>query len=89
MRAVWKFPFEIKDRVVLEMPEEAVVLLVECQDPTPGFGGKVPIIWAEINTNNEFEERTFFVYGTGMQIPWTLKHVASFQHGQFVWHLYQ
>jgi hypothetical protein len=90
MRTVWKFPFEIKDRVLIQMPEEAEILLVECQQiDMPGFGPRIPTIWAEVNTEHQFEERAFYLYGTGHKIPAPLQHIASFQHGQFVWHLYE
>ena len=82
MLTVHKFQFSIDDSVRIEMPMNAKVLHVECQD-------LIPCIWAHVNTANAKETRQFYVTGTGHPVAGRLRYIASFQQGQFVWHLWE
>jgi hypothetical protein len=82
MLTVHKFQFGISDIVEIEMPKDAKILHVECQN-------FIPCIWAHVNTENEKELRHFRVIGTGHLVDGHLKHVGSFQQGIYVWHLWE
>ena len=86
MRTVWKFPFMLLGQIGLQMPQGAKILLVQ-----PQIGqGNWPTMWAEIDTDAPLVERYFLLTGTGHPIPENAgEHIASFQHGAFVWHLWE
>ena len=49
-------------------------------------------VWIETEPgalDEEIEERTYIVVGTGHQIPPGFDHVGSTQDPPFVWHLYE
>ena len=81
---IWKFPFEVEDSVLIEMPEGATVLKVECQNG-------VPCIWALVKPDAPKQLRSFLIYGTGHRIAGidSLSHVATFQQGPLVWHMFE
>lgn len=83
---IWKFEFDIHDRITIQMPKGAKILHVECQD-------NMPCIWALVNADAPRETRSFRIVGTGHPIPdiADLRHVATFQmaDGQLVWHLFE
>ena len=81
---IWRFPFEIDDSVLIEMPEGATVLKVECQNG-------VPCIWALVKPDAPKQQRLFLVYGTGHHVDGVgaQHHVATFQQGPFVWHMFE
>ena len=83
MLTIWKFPFDIDDEIVINMPAGAKMLLVECQN-------KVPCLWAEVDSASELESYRFAIVGTGHPVPEDLhlEHIGSFQDSPFVWHLY-
>ena len=78
---VWKFPFAIDDAVVIAMPEGAELLNVGCQEGQP-------CIWARVNPEAPYVNRMFHICGTGHPAPST-DHVATFQQGPLVWHLFE
>ena len=78
---VWKFPFRLDDSIVLEMPEGAEILMVDCQQGQP-------CMWARVNPDAPKKNYIFFLCGTGHPAP-SGDHVASFQQGPFVWHVFK
>jgi hypothetical protein len=82
MKTIHKFPFEVEDEVVITMPRTARVVLVECQNDQP-------CMWAIVDTREEPAETRFFVTGTGHPAPDAREHLASFQQGPFVWHVWK
>ncbi len=82
MITVHKFPFLITDATAIDMPIGAEILLVECQN-------QQPCIWAKVDNKAKTEKRMFVITGTGHEVPGHCKHVASFQQGMFVWHLWE
>ncbi len=84
MRAIWKFPFEIKSPVEIHMPEFSTILHVDVQN-------SVPCLWAIVDTEQPVVPVYFHLVGTGKPLSNSLSkrnHVATFQDGQFVWHLF-
>lgn len=85
-RTIWKFPFDVDDRVGIDMPKGAKLLAVQLQ-------GDTPCLWAEVDPGAKKESRLFAVFGTGNQMPremgYSDVYVGTFQEGPFVWHLYE
>lgn len=83
MNVIYKYTFEIEDAFGIEMPQGAMILKAEMQ-------GKNPCIWALVNPDALREVREFRVLGTGHHYNFDhLVHVATFQQGLFVWHLFE
>lgn len=89
MTVVYKYPLSLRE-VTVEMPKNARIVLVNHQKGTP-------TIWAQVDTGEPPEKRTFIVYGTGQAMPefdW-MDHVGSYvEHSEeevtdFVWHVYE
>lgn len=87
METIWKFPFEIKDDIEIEMPSDAEILTVQMQ-------GKVACLWAKVFDKSPGVVRKFQLFGTGQPMP-TIegkrKYIGTFQllHGQLVFHLFE
>ena len=83
MKAIWKYPFEIADEIVLAMPGGAGVLSVQMQ-------GNTPTLWALVDTDAQRELRSFVVWGIGHEhntAPGS--YVGTIQEGQFAWHIFE
>jgi hypothetical protein len=80
MRTTHKFP--ITQHNILYFPLLARVLFAGVQDDKP-------YMWVELDPENSNAEREFRIYGTGHTIPDEGFWCASFQHGAYVWHLYE
>lgn len=83
-QTIWKFPFEVKDAVTLDMPIDAQVLDVQVQKG-------IPCIWALVDPHAERCRRQFRVYGTGHPVNVTGDHVGTFQlaGGSLVFHMFE
>lgn len=84
MKQIYKYPFEVSGYLKLPLSQEAKILLVEDQH-------NVPTLWALIDPEQTPGVRRFHIYGTGHLIPHPerLTHVASWQSGSFVWHMFE
>jgi len=85
MDMIWKFPFEISDTVRIEMPKNAYILHIECQN-------NIPCMWAIVDPVADTEIRKFRIIGTGHPFtynPEFLGFISTFQMGQFVWHVFK
>lgn len=85
MITVYKYPFEIADQVTIDLPKGARILKVETQ------GGQ-PCLWALVDTDQKRVPKNFLIFGTGHQMDRGMlmvgEHVATFQQGPFVWHMF-
>lgn len=85
MITVYKYPFKIADHFEIDLPQGARILKVETQDD-------IPCIWALVDTDQKPLPHGYWIFGTGHQIDSGSRlvgeHVASFQQGPFVWHLF-
>lgn len=82
MKRVYKYPLQIGE-TTLPLPSGAKVLSVAMQ-------AGVLMLWAEVWPDNEAEQRTFTVHGTGHPIPADgRRHIASVIDREFVWHVYE
>ena len=86
MMTIWKFPFEPRDGVVIEMPKGARPLCVAMQHDQP-------CLWAMVDPTAPTEPREFRLAGTGHDLPDVLRNVryiGTFQMhgGALVFHLF-
>ena len=87
MITVWKFELGDIDHGTkrrIEMPQGAEILHAECQYHRP-------CVWARVDPQAPTESRLLLITGTGLEAPseHEAKHVATFQQGAFVWHLWE
>lgn len=55
---IYKYPLQIEDRQIIEMPRGARILSIQVQNG-------VPCIWAQVNPKSEKEKRVIYIVGTG------------------------
>lgn len=86
MKAIWKFPFNTTDEVILEMPLDAEILCVQTQSGCP-------CIWAKVETDFPKEKRLFHIYGTGhtLQDEYEMKYLGTYQQmsGALIFHVFE
>lgn len=81
MKTIYKYA--IKDRVV--MPSNATIKKVAYQND-------YLVMWAEVDTDNQLEERYFKTIGTGWGLTYdggTLTYIDTVFERDFVWHIYE
>lgn len=61
-RVVFKYPIELQDEVVVDMPTDARIIHLAVQDGTI-------CAWAIVDPDGYSSKRTFFVRGTGHPMP--------------------
>ena len=84
MRAIWKFPFRLGDRVKLRMPSGAQILHVaQSNEPTTSD----LCIWALVDSEAAAVARTICIYGTGHPCMEQV-HIGTVEIGPFVWHVF-
>lgn len=88
MKTIHKYPVEILDRSIIEMPVGAEILSVHTQ------GGK-PMVWAIVDSEANVEQRYMELFGTGHPIPVDIgidrKFIGTFLIGNdsHVFHLFE
>lgn len=85
MVTIYKYQFEIKDEVVINMPAHSVVLCVGAQNNTP-------TMWVKVDTEFPTEAREFRIYGTGHKLDdnnYLRKYKGTIQLDGFVWHVFE
>lgn len=82
MKSIWKFPVQIEDEFMVEMPRDTQILTVQMQ-------GYDPFMWGIIDTMAEKIERRFRIFGTGRPFESSGEYIGTFQDGDFVWHLFE
>lgn len=83
MNTVYKYPIPRgAARFELLLPEGFKFLRV-------GFQGERLFLWAEVNTDNTPTTVRLGLFGTGHEVPTESRHLATYDEGPFVFHLYQ
>jgi hypothetical protein len=84
MITIYKYQFQIADKVIIEMPAQAQILSVQVQNG-------MPTLWAKVNTDRQKETRSFFVFGTSHELNphFEYEHVATIQIHNLVWHIFE
>jgi hypothetical protein len=89
MKTIFKYETLVNDKFTISMPKHAKILSVQ-----ESLSNGVPCIWAMVDTENEKEERTFELFGTGSEIldRCSLRnYIGTYQlnNGSFVGHLFE
>lgn len=61
MKTIWKFELPIENDVVIEMPEDSILLSVQTKD------GDL-FIWAQVDTDKPKTKNRFRIVGTGTEV---------------------
>ena len=73
---IYKYVLNVDDKQQVSIPLDAEILSVQMQ-------GESLCMWALIDTENEPENRTFEIFGTGHSIHWEMgverKFISTFQ----------
>ena len=89
-KTIWKFETPFDSKFMLRMPKGAEILCVQQDQKT-----MIPCIWVLVCPENEIEERSFELYGTGHNIHYDMgierKYLGTYQYqrGEFVGHLFE
>lgn len=83
MKKIFKYPLKVEGEQKITMPEKAKILSFQFQDDTP-------CIWAMVDPTAKVEARTFYILGTGHEVPplFFFNYIGTAQHNGFVWHLF-
>lgn len=86
MLTIHKYPLAITAKQSIMLPKQATILKFDNQF-------EIPVIWALVDSEAEYEKADFRMFGTGHQIPTGvgLSYIGSaqLQGGEFVWHLFR
>lgn len=85
---IFKYPLQVAPINLLQLPKESKIIHVAIQMPA-GI-----CLWCEVprpDDIHDVEERKIVVYGTGHEIPDSLKveHLGTVMDGPYVWHVYE
>lgn len=85
-KAVWKYPLEITNYQMIPMPIGVEFLHVGL-DPEGN-----PSIWVLVTPGNPMQGQQIIIYGTGHPVMSVIdkkdNYIGTFNHGQFVWHVF-
>jgi hypothetical protein len=82
-QTIWKYQLRLTLGVQeTHIPERASFLRADMQ-------GDEPYIWMLVDPAAKVETRSFFIRGTGYPIEADGEWLATFDHGPFVWHLFE
>lgn len=87
MKTIYKYPLKHSGRQTVEMPLGACILSVQPQRD-------IPTIWALVETENPLMSRSFYVTGTGHEVPEFIDAAAflgtvQLLGGTFVEHVFE
>jgi hypothetical protein len=82
-RVIWKYPLQIVDRQIVEMPHAHRFLGVQSQNG-------VPTLWAQVNPLSPTVKLKIACIGTGNPTDVSLleEHLGTVFIGDFVWHFF-
>jgi hypothetical protein len=91
MQTIWKYELKVTDEQTVDMPSGAMILSVAAVELgwDSGAIGAVLTVWARVDSEQPMEARTFFVVGTGNQMPKKgTVYLGTVQMPPFVWHVF-
>jgi hypothetical protein len=87
-KSIFKYTLKTTDKQVVQLPKEAEILTIQTQFEEPQ-------LWALVNHENEPEERTIEIFGTGHPVYYDMgverKYIATYQlsGGNYVFHAFE
>lgn len=85
MKVIYKYPLGYRNLFMqLQLPIGAEILSVQYQN-------EGMYLWAVVESRAVVELRSFYILGTGMEVPnhVNLKFIATVQQGAYVWHVFE
>jgi len=85
VKNIWKYPFPVSYKFMVEMPSGAEVLSVQLQ-------GELTCMWVLVDPDAAKVKRLFHVYGTGHPIPdhtSRRRFIGTWQYLGLVFHLFE
>ena len=80
---IYKYKLKIEIVQTIKMPANARILSIQAQ-------GNELCLWAEVYVDNQLNDRTFIIRGTGQVFAKGLDvYLATVQVDGFVWHIYE
>jgi hypothetical protein len=94
MRRICKYPLELKDYQLIEMPKDATVLSVQTTYAPVGSTTKeTPTLWVEVDDEKPLTVRRFRIFGTGqsMTCEHELRYIGTclMMNQALTWHVYE
>lgn len=85
MKTIWKFSlYGFNEKI--SVPKDAKILTLQTQKGSP-------CIWMLVDTNNELEDRNFYIVGTGHNLNNETidNYIGTYQEfdGNFIWHVFE
>jgi hypothetical protein len=86
-RSIWKFPLELLDKQVINMPKNSDILAVQVQNG-------VICLWAMVDPFVEKVPKAFHIVCTGRRVGQDIEggyasYLGTVQMDQFVWHIFE
>lgn len=85
MKKIYKYSFEVQDKVTIRIPRNSTILIVQTQRDTP-------CLWALVDPDEELCDFVFRIFGTGHPIDPDLigDYIGTFQmdEGRLVFHIF-
>lgn len=89
-KVVWKYPFRLADKFMLQVPVEGEVLSLQVDQKT-----NLPCIWFLVNPAHKTEVRNFEIYDTGEYMSCDINthriYIGTFQldGGDLIAHVFE
>lgn len=88
MKTIHKYTLETTDKQTVKLPKDAEILTIKTQFDEPQ-------LWALVDVENELEERTIEIFGTGHDVycdmAFERKYISTYQlsGGNYVFHAFE
>lgn len=87
MKTIYKYPFEVNNKVSFSIPSGYKILSIQMQ-------GDTPCLWVMVEATNITEVLELEIYGTGVNMPPVeygkeRVHISTFQDIGYVFHVFQ
>lgn len=88
MKTIWKYPLDVTDVQIIELPDKAEILTV-------GNQGGMICLWALVSPNTNPTCRTIEIIGTGNPVEdlpaeyASRKFIGTVSQSPFIWHVFE
>lgn len=86
MRKIYKYPLEIVDEQIVNVPAGAILL-------TAMLVNDQICLYAVVDESQPMKQRAFYIYATLDEMQdetfARIRHIATVIHNQYVWHIFE
>jgi len=85
MHHIFKYPLEVTNRQIIQMPKGADILCIQVQKG-------LPCLWVNVNDKHELQDYIIETFGTGHNVNFGVrKYIGTYQlnGGSFVGHVFK